>query len=161
MFEKAEIRPAGISIDDPDSRELAARLVHLARQRSHGVGQGPRVLPQPLPGTHHNDIAGEMGKARRRRSPRHEIAPDREVRTSSSTSTSAWTRRRSYPDIVLPAASWYEKADLNLDRHALVHPSVVGAAVAPVWESKSDWDIFQGGGEGNERGAQEVTPPRF
>lgn len=47
-----------------------------------------------------------------------------------------------YSDIVLPAASWYEKADLNsTDMHSFIHP--LGQAVAPVWESKTDWDIFK------------------
>jgi nitrate reductase alpha subunit len=47
-----------------------------------------------------------------------------------------------YSDIVLPAASWYEKADLNsTDMHSFIHP--LSAAVAPVWESKSDWNIFR------------------
>ena len=47
-----------------------------------------------------------------------------------------------YSDIVLPAASWYEKADLNsTDLHSFIHP--LGQAVAPVWESKTDWDIFK------------------
>ena len=47
-----------------------------------------------------------------------------------------------YSDIVLPAASWYEKTDLNsTDLHSFIHP--LGQAVAPVWESKTDWDIFK------------------
>jgi len=47
-----------------------------------------------------------------------------------------------YSDIVLPAASWYEKADLNsTDLHSFIHP--LSAAVAPVWESKTDWEIFR------------------
>jgi nitrate reductase alpha subunit len=47
-----------------------------------------------------------------------------------------------YSDIVLPAASWYEKADLNsTDLHSFIHP--LSAAIAPVWEAKTDWDIFK------------------
>jgi nitrate reductase alpha subunit len=47
-----------------------------------------------------------------------------------------------YSDIVLPTASWYEKNDLNTtDLHSFVHP--LSAAVPPVWETKSDWDIFK------------------
>ena len=47
-----------------------------------------------------------------------------------------------YSDIVLPAASWYEKADMNsTDMHSFIHP--LSAAIAPVWESKTDWDIFK------------------
>ncbi|MCC7540248.1 MAG: nitrate reductase subunit alpha, partial [Deltaproteobacteria bacterium] len=47
-----------------------------------------------------------------------------------------------YSDIVLPAASWYEKADLNsTDMHTYIHP--LSQAVPPVWESRSDYDIFK------------------
>ena len=48
-----------------------------------------------------------------------------------------------YSDIVLPTATWYEKDDLNTsDMHPFIHP--LSAAVDPVWESRSDWDIFKG-----------------
>jgi nitrate reductase alpha subunit len=48
-----------------------------------------------------------------------------------------------YSDIVLPTATWYEKNDLNTsDRHPFIHP--LSAAVDPVWESRSDWDIYKG-----------------
>ena len=47
-----------------------------------------------------------------------------------------------YSDIVLPAAHWYEKEDINTtDMHSYIHP--MGAAVPPNWESKSDWDAFK------------------
>ncbi|MBP9665405.1 MAG: nitrate reductase subunit alpha, partial [Pyrinomonadaceae bacterium] len=48
-----------------------------------------------------------------------------------------------YSDIVLPAATWYEKADLNsTDLHSFIHP--LSEAVPPAWESRSDWEIFRG-----------------
>ncbi|MBU6510550.1 MAG: nitrate reductase subunit alpha, partial [Gammaproteobacteria bacterium] len=47
-----------------------------------------------------------------------------------------------YSDVVLPTASWYEKNDLNTtDMHPFIHP--LSAAVDPVFESKSDWEIFK------------------
>ncbi|SHG00628.1 nitrate reductase alpha subunit [Microbulbifer donghaiensis] len=47
-----------------------------------------------------------------------------------------------YCDIVLPTATWYEKHDLNTsDMHPFIHP--LTAAVDPVWECRSDWDIFK------------------
>ena len=47
-----------------------------------------------------------------------------------------------YSDIILPAATWYEKTDLNsTDMHTFVNP--MQAAVPPAWESKSDWDIYR------------------
>ena len=48
-----------------------------------------------------------------------------------------------YSDIVLPTASWYEKNDLNTtDMHPFIHP--LSMAVDPVWQSRSDWDIYKG-----------------
>ena len=47
-----------------------------------------------------------------------------------------------YSDVILPAATWYEKADLNsTDLHSFIHP--LSKAVPPCWESKSDWQIFK------------------
>jgi nitrate reductase alpha subunit len=46
-----------------------------------------------------------------------------------------------YSDIVLPAASYYEKTDLNsTDCHSFIHP--FGKALDPLFDSKTDWDIF-------------------
>ncbi len=48
-----------------------------------------------------------------------------------------------YSDIILPTATWYEKNDLNTsDMHPFIHP--LSKAVDPVWESRSDWDIYKG-----------------
>ncbi|RED77435.1 nitrate reductase subunit alpha [Cohnella phaseoli] len=47
-----------------------------------------------------------------------------------------------YSDVVLPAATWYEKSDLSsTDMHPFVHP--FNPAVNPQWESRSDWNIFK------------------
>lgn len=47
-----------------------------------------------------------------------------------------------FSDIVLPAATWYEKYDLSTtDLHPFVHP--FNPAIEPPWQSKSDWDAFR------------------
>ncbi|MBE1536555.1 nitrate reductase subunit alpha [Actinomadura algeriensis] len=47
-----------------------------------------------------------------------------------------------YSDIVLPAATWYEKHDLNTtDMHPFVHS--FNPAIAPPWQTRSDWAAFQ------------------
>lgn len=47
-----------------------------------------------------------------------------------------------YADIVLPAATWYEKEDLSsTDMHPFVHP--FNRAVDPLWQARSDWDIYR------------------
>ncbi len=46
-----------------------------------------------------------------------------------------------YSDVVLPAATWYEKHDISsTDLHPFVHP--FNAAIPPPWEAKTDWDAF-------------------
>ncbi|MEG1050864.1 MAG: nitrate reductase subunit alpha, partial [Janthinobacterium sp.] len=48
-----------------------------------------------------------------------------------------------YGDVVLPTATWYEKDDLNTsDMHPFIHP--LSEAVQPLWQSKSDWEIYKG-----------------
>ncbi len=45
-------------------------------------------------------------------------------------------------DLVLPAATWYEKDDLSsTDMHPFVH--AFDAAIAPPWEARTDFEIFQ------------------
>ncbi|OPA73330.1 nitrate reductase subunit alpha [Paenibacillus selenitireducens] len=47
-----------------------------------------------------------------------------------------------FSDIVLPAATWYEKFDLSsTDMHPFVHP--FNPAISPPWQAKSDWDAFR------------------
>lgn len=47
-----------------------------------------------------------------------------------------------YSDIILPAATWYEKYDLSTtDMHPFIHP--FNPAITPPWEAKSDWDAFK------------------
>ncbi|MCH9735590.1 MAG: nitrate reductase subunit alpha, partial [Actinomycetia bacterium] len=46
-----------------------------------------------------------------------------------------------FSDIVLPAATWYEKHDLSsTDMHPFVH--AFSPAISPPWESKTDFDAF-------------------
>ena len=46
-----------------------------------------------------------------------------------------------FSDVVLPAATWYEKYDLSsTDLHPFVH--AFNEAIAPPWEAKSDWEAF-------------------
>ena len=46
-----------------------------------------------------------------------------------------------YSDVVLPASSYYEKTDLNTtDCHSFVHP--FNKVLDPLFESRTDWDIF-------------------
>ena len=47
-----------------------------------------------------------------------------------------------YSDIVLPAATFYEKNDINTTgMHSFIHPFV--KAVQCSWEGRSDWQTFK------------------
>ena len=47
-----------------------------------------------------------------------------------------------FSDIVLPAATWYEKHDLSsTDLHPFVNSFT--PAIAPPWEARTDWDTFR------------------
>lgn len=47
-----------------------------------------------------------------------------------------------YSDIVLPAATWYEKHDISsTDMHPFVHP--FNPAISTPWQSRTDWDAFK------------------
>ena len=46
-----------------------------------------------------------------------------------------------YADIVLPAATWYEKHDISTtDMHPFVHS--FNPAIAPPWQARTDFDAF-------------------
>ncbi|GAB3580257.1 nitrate reductase subunit alpha [Calidifontibacter terrae] len=47
-----------------------------------------------------------------------------------------------FSDIVLPAATWYEKHDINTtDMHPFIHS--FNPAINPPWQSKTDWDAWK------------------
>lgn len=47
-----------------------------------------------------------------------------------------------YSDVVLPAATWYEKTDISTtDMHPFIHP--FNPAISPPWETRTDWATFR------------------
>ncbi|KRE59003.1 nitrate reductase subunit alpha [Phycicoccus sp. Soil748] len=47
-----------------------------------------------------------------------------------------------FSDVVLPAATWYEKHDINTtDMHPFIHS--FNPAISPPWQTRTDWDAFQ------------------
>jgi nitrate reductase / nitrite oxidoreductase, alpha subunit len=52
------------------------------------------------------------------------------------------TSTAAFADVVLPAATWYEKRDLSsTDLHGFVN--CCDAAIDPQWEARSDWEAFK------------------
>ncbi len=126
--------------------QLPAQPVRLALQPAGQLRQGPRVFPQASAGHQRTACRARTWAARRRQKPEevawHDEAPEGKldllVTLDFRMSTTCL-----YSDIVLPTATWYEKNDLNTsDMHPFIHP--LSAAVDPVWEATSDWEIYKG-----------------
>jgi nitrate reductase alpha subunit len=130
------------SVENPDAPENWPRVWFIWRGNALlASAKGHEFFLKHYLGTHTNAIAEDVAADSVREIAWHETAPvgkmDLVVDLNFRMDTSAL-----YSDIVLPAATWYEKADLNsTDMHSFIHP--LSAAVPPCWESKSDWQIFQ------------------
>jgi nitrate reductase alpha subunit len=130
------------SVADPDKEENFPRVWFIWRGNAlMSSAKGHEYMLNHYLGTHHNDIADEVAGDLVNDIKYREKAPsgkmDLVVDINFRMDTSAL-----YSDIVLPTASWYEKADLNsTDMHSFIHP--LSAAIAPVWEAKTDWAIFR------------------
>jgi len=135
-----------MSCEDPDDERNFPRNLFIWRSNLLGSsGKGHEYMLKHLLGTKHGVLGkdlGELGGAKPTEVTWHDEAPegklDLVVTLDFRMSTTAV-----YSDIVLPAATWYEKNDLNTsDMHPFIHP--LTGAVDPVWECKSDWDICAG-----------------
>ena len=135
-----------LSCEDPDHPDNHPRNMFLWRSNLLGSsGKGHEYFLKHLLGTDHGvqgkDL-GETGEDKPQEIVWHDEAPkgklDLLVTLDFRMSTSCV-----YSDVVLPTATWYEKNDLNTsDMHPFIHP--FSAAVDPVWESRSDWEIYKG-----------------
>ncbi len=132
-----------LSVEKPSSKSNWPRVWFIWRGNAlMASAKGHEFFLKHYLGTHHNDIAEECAEGSVRdvdldgEAPRGKL--DLVVDLNFRMDTSAL-----YSDIILPAATWYEKADLNsTDMHSFIHP--LSEAVPPCWESRSDWDIFRG-----------------
>ncbi|MEZ5843157.1 MAG: nitrate reductase subunit alpha [Hyphomicrobiaceae bacterium] len=143
---------------DPDSPENFPRNLFVWRSNLLGSsGKGHEYFLKHLLGTSHGVLGkdlGEEGRAKPQEVRWHEEAPrgklDLLVTLDFRMSTTCV-----YSDIVLPTATWYEKNDLNTsDMHPFIHP--LTNAVDPVWEAKSDWEIYKAIAKAFSRVAPEV-----
>ncbi len=135
-----------MACEDPDNPVNFPRNLFIWRSNLFGSsGKGHEYFLRHFLGTRHGlqgkDL-GETGGQKPEEVVWHEPAPegklDLVVTIDFRMSTSCL-----YSDIVLPTATWYEKNDLNTsDMHPFIHP--LSAAVDPVWESRSDWEIYKG-----------------
>ncbi len=142
VVEKLKSKELEYSVVDPDNPVNFPRVWFIWRGNAlMSSAKGHEYMLNHYLGTHHNDIAdevaGEVVKDIVYRASAPSGKMDLVVDINFRMDTSAL-----YSDIVLPTASWYEKADLNsTDLHSFIHP--LSEAIPPVWESKTDWQIFQ------------------
>lgn len=141
--EQLKSKSLKFSVEDPDAPENWPRVWFIWRGNALlASAKGHEYFLRHYLGTHNNAIATDdiaAGSAKEvkwwEQAPQGKM--DLVVDLNFRMDTSAL-----YSDIVLPAATWYEKADLNsTDMHSFIHP--LSAAVPPAWQSKSDWQIFR------------------
>jgi nitrate reductase alpha subunit len=135
-----------IASEDPDNPDNFPRNLFVWRSNLLGSSaKGMEYFMKHLLGTQ-NSVLGDdlknMGQQLPTEVKWHDTAPEGKLdllvtldyRMSTTTLHS---------DIILPAATWYEKNDLSTsDMHPFIHPFT--KAVDPLWESRNDWEIFRG-----------------
>ncbi|MCX5385513.1 nitrate reductase subunit alpha [Streptomyces sp. NBC_00083] len=95
-------------------------LKHLLGTHSNLPDDGPRCAPRDV-AWHQDDVEGKL-----------DLLLAMDFRMTSTTLLS---------DVVLPAATWYEKHDLSsTDMHPFLHAFT--PAVDPPWQARSDYDAF-------------------
>ncbi len=130
------------SVAEPDKEINFPRVWYIWRGNAlMSSAKGHEYFLKHYLGTHHNDIADESAKEHVKDMQWVKEAPEGKMDLIVDLNFRMDTTAL-YSDIVLPAASWYEKADINsTDMHSFIHP--LSPAIEPVWEAKSDWKIFQ------------------
>ena len=146
IVERLKSGDLGFSCEDPDNPKNFPRNLFVWRSNLLGSsGKGHEYMLKHLLGTTHGLLGKDLGEEDGKRPLEvkwHDQAPqgklDLVITLDFRMSTTCV-----YSDIVLPAATWYEKNDLNTsDMHPFIHP--LSRAVDPAWESRSDWDIYKG-----------------
>ena len=131
------------AVENPEAEENWPRVLTLWRSNLFGSSaKGSEYFLKHLLGTDHAVSATEAPAGQRPGGIEWpEDAPQGKLdllmtidfRMTSSTILS---------DVVLPAATWYEKHDINTtDMHPFIHS--FNPAIAPPWQSKTDWDAWK------------------
>jgi nitrate reductase alpha subunit len=150
-------RKLKFSMEDPNNPESFPRLWYIWRGNAiMSSAKGHEYFLKHYLGTHNNLVAEEQAQDSVKEVVWHDKVElgkmDLIVDLNYRMDTSAL-----YSDIVLPAATYYEKHDLSsTDMHTFIHP--MQPAVPPCWESKTDWDIFKAISEATSKLAKTQMP---
>jgi nitrate reductase alpha subunit len=141
----AELRAGRLKFacEDPDAPQNQPKVMTVWRANLLGSsGKGHEYFLRHLLGTTENAVRAEETPPELR--PRdviwREQAPEGKL-DLLTTIDFRMTSNALFSDVVLPAATWYEKYDLSsTDLHPFVH--AFNEAVPPPWENKTDWETF-------------------
>jgi nitrate reductase alpha subunit len=128
--------------NDPDAEENWPRVLTVWRANLLGSsGKGNEYFLRHLLGAEGAVRADETAPEQR---PRDVVWREEAPRGKLDLLVSLDFRMTStglFSDVLLPAATWYEKYDLSsTDMHPFVH--AFSAAINPPWETRSDYDAF-------------------
>ncbi len=132
----------GFAGEDPDNPVNFPRVMTIWRANLLGSsGKGMEYFMKHLLGTDHAVRAEQTPEHLRPADVRwREPAPVGKL-DLAVTIDFRMTSTCTYSDIVLPAATWYEKYDISTtDMHPFVHS--FNPAIAPPWETRTDFEAF-------------------
>ena len=130
------------AVEDPDAAENVPRI--LANWRTNLLGssaKGTEFFLRHLIGANNDVNAVELEEDRRPASMtwREPVNGKLDLMWTADFRNTSTTL---HSDVVLPAATWYEKHDLSsTDMHPFMHS--FNAAVDPPWEARTDFETFQ------------------
>jgi nitrate reductase / nitrite oxidoreductase, alpha subunit len=132
----------GFACEDPDAEQNWPRVATVWRANLLGSSaKGNEYFLRHLLGTDSSLRATEAGPEHRPRDVRwRDEAPQGKLDLLLSLDF-RMTSTTLFSDVVLPAATWYEKHDLSsTDMHPYVH--AFNPAIAPPWQTRTDFDAF-------------------
>jgi nitrate reductase alpha subunit len=130
------------AVEDPDAPENFPRVLTVWRANLLGSsGKGNEYFLRHLLGADSSLRAQEASPAARPRDVTwREQAPEGKLDLLLALDF-RMTSTTMFADVVLPAATWYEKHDLSsTDMHPFVH--AFNPAIAPPWQTRTDFDAF-------------------
>ena len=128
--------------EDPDAPENFPRVMTVWRANLLGSsGKGMEYFMRHLLGVDDAIRADESPEDLRPEEVRWREEAPRAKLDLVTTLDFRMTSTCTYSDIVLPAATWYEKHDISTtDMHPFVHS--FNPAIAPPWQTRTDFDAF-------------------